>query len=248
VVHCAQLELLALMMIPMTDSAKTRTRGRDMGRLYRTRASVSTRRSSYARSMTRAALLIVLLLACKGSDGKTSPPARDCDDVLHAAVGRTMASKSGTSQPARAKMIASIETTLIARCRDDQWSQAVLECMATAGDNAASRACERKHLTVEQHAKVHAALDALAEPRDREMVGEILARMTDFKDRLCACTDATCADTVMDELEVYGKETSGGVASKAPKKMNAEEMGRSKAIMDEIVACRVRIETPSTTP
>ena len=200
-------------------------------------------------SMTRCKLLVVLvaLVACKSNE-RSAPPARDCDDVLHAAVGRTMASKSGTSQPARAKMIASIETTLIARCRDDQWSQAALECMATAGDNAASRTCEKKHLTVEQHDKVHAALDALAEPQHRAAIGKMLARMTDFRDRMCACTEAACAEAVTAELDAYGKEMSTDPSLLKAKEMNAEEMGRSKAIMDAIVACRVRIETPSTTP
>lgn len=187
-------------------------------------------------------VLVTGLAACK-SDG-TKPAALDCGDVLHAAIGRTIADVAGTSAPERAKVIAAIETTVTARCRDDGWSQAALACMASAADNAASRACEKEHLTVAQHDKVHAAIDKLGEPQKRAAVGAFIDEMAGFKDRVCACTDKACADAVMVEFEAYGKQLSKRAGAAGLPKMTAEEEARSKAISDELVACSIRTMKP----
>jgi hypothetical protein len=53
-----------------------------------------------------------------------------------------------------------------------------------------------------------------------------LAKMTEFKDRLCACKDKACADAVSQELSKWMSDVaSTGPKSEAPTKEQEEKMG-----------------------
>jgi hypothetical protein len=196
-------------------------------------------------------LLVVLVLAagCKGDK------AADCAAVAEVMFTKALASqaKDLENPTVAAKVteaLAPMKAAMTARCRDDGWSAAARTCMATSADDAAFKACERKHLTVEQQGNAKDSLDGFDEPRSRDRAGKMLNRMAAFKDRVCACTDAACSDAVMTELAAFGKQASdkGLAAIKAgrdPDKMTDEEIARSKSINDELVACAAKARAGS---
>ncbi|MBP6632148.1 MAG: hypothetical protein KA297_22200 [Kofleriaceae bacterium] len=204
--------------------------------------------------MVRTLLVVVVLAAaCKGDK-----PAADCAAVAEVMFSKALASRAKDLENPRvaakvAEAVAPIKTAMTARCRDDGWSAAARACMAASADDAAFKACERKHLTVEQQANAKDALDGFDEPPSRDKVNKMLARMTTFKERMCACTDQACADAVSAELAAFGKESSDqGLADlkagRAPDKMNDEEIARSKTISDELAACAVKASAGSAAP
>src|SRR5215470_5037913 len=46
--------------------------------------------------------------------------------------------------------------------------------------------------------------------KKKNIAGEALAKMTDFRDRMCACTDKPCADKLNTEYMEWANKTSGG--------------------------------------
>ena len=68
--------------------------------------------------------------------------------------------------------------------------------------------------------------------------GDAVAKLTAFKERMCACSDRACADKVSGELRDWGKAPPG-VTKTAP--VNEEEAKELAAVTDELATCMARV-------
>jgi Sec-independent protein translocase protein TatA len=75
--------------------------------------------------------------------------------------------------------------------------------------------------------------------------GEAMAKMSEFKDRMCQCAehDAQCAQNVSDEMTKWSQEQSTTAA-----KMSEEDTKKAAAISEELGACMQKAMTPAAAP
>lgn len=66
--------------------------------------------------------------------------------------------------------------------------------------------------------------------------GDMLGKMTDFKDQMCKCTDKACADKVAADMAKMGEGEKAGEA-KAP---DPEEAKKYAPVMKEYTDCMVK--------
>ena len=62
-----------------------------------------------------------------------------------------------------------------------------------------------------------------------------MAKMTEFKDEMCKCKDAKCAQDVSDKMTKWGEEQSK--TQKQPPKMNEADEKKASAIGEEMGKC-----------
>ncbi|HEY5925916.1 MAG TPA: hypothetical protein VIV11_29715 [Kofleriaceae bacterium] len=74
--------------------------------------------------------------------------------------------------------------------------------------------------------------------------GEAMAKMTEFKDRMCKCAehDAKCAQGVSDEMTKWSQEQAKN--QKEPPKMSEEDTKKAAAIGEEMGKCMQKAMTP----
>jgi hypothetical protein len=74
--------------------------------------------------------------------------------------------------------------------------------------------------------------------------GEAMAKMSEFKDKMCACKehDTKCAQTVSDEMTKWSQEQAKN--SKEPAKMSEEDTKKAAAIGEEMGKCMQKAMTP----
>ena len=74
--------------------------------------------------------------------------------------------------------------------------------------------------------------------------GEAMAKMTEFKDRMCKCAehDAKCAQAVSDEMTKWSQEQAKN--QKEPPKMSEEDTKKAAAIGEEMGKCMQKAMTP----
>ncbi|HEY5926329.1 MAG TPA: hypothetical protein VIV11_31805 [Kofleriaceae bacterium] len=65
--------------------------------------------------------------------------------------------------------------------------------------------------------------------------GEAMAKMTEFKDEMCKCKDAKCAQDVSDKMTKWSQEQSKN--QKEPPKMSEEDTKKAAAIGEEMGKC-----------
>ncbi len=65
--------------------------------------------------------------------------------------------------------------------------------------------------------------------------GEAMAKMTEFKDEMCKCKDAKCAQDVSDRMTKWSQEQSKN--QKEPPKMSEEDTKKAAAIGEEMGKC-----------
>ena len=64
---------------------------------------------------------------------------------------------------------------------------------------------------------------------------EAMAKMTEFKDEMCKCKDAKCAQDVSDKMTKWSQEQSK--TQKEPPKMSDDEQKKAAAIGEEMGKC-----------
>ena len=64
---------------------------------------------------------------------------------------------------------------------------------------------------------------------------EAMAKMTEFKDEMCKCKDAKCAQDVSDKMTKWSQEQSKN--QKEPPKMSEEDQKKAAAIGEEMGKC-----------
>jgi hypothetical protein len=123
---------------------------------------------------------------------------------------------------ARASMDISLDEAagLIGRCEQHNWTLQQRSCIGSAHALDELPKCVAP-----------TELDGLHAVR----VAEVLARMTNLKDEMCACTDAACAQRVSSELTKWSQEQTN-----SPPKMSDEETRRATAIGEEMGKCMQR--------
>ena len=74
--------------------------------------------------------------------------------------------------------------------------------------------------------------------------GEAMAKMTEFKDKMCKCAehDTKCAQAVSDEMTKWSQEQAKN--QKEPPKMNEEDTKKAAAIGEEMGKCMQKAMTP----
>src|SRR4029078_1684440 len=65
--------------------------------------------------------------------------------------------------------------------------------------------------------------------------GEAMAKMSEFKDEMCKCKDAKCAQDVSDTMTKWSQEMSK--TQKEPPKMNEADQKKAAALGEEMGKC-----------
>jgi hypothetical protein len=145
----------------------------------------------------KALALVIGLAACgKGSQ---------CKEAVQHMVDLASAEGNKRANPETMKQFETFGTALTAACEKDKWSKEATDCMKSAADFKAQHECEGK-LTPEQQKGSEAAVDEAMKSsrhdrhKDKDK-SKGLEGITDQRDRMCACTDAACAEAVNKERD-----------------------------------------------
>ena len=76
--------------------------------------------------------------------------------------------------------------------------------------------------------------------------GEAMAKMTEFKDEMCKCKDAKCAQDVSDKMTKWSQEASKN--AKEPPKMNEADTKRAQEIGEQMGKCMQTAMAGGTDP
>lgn len=76
--------------------------------------------------------------------------------------------------------------------------------------------------------------------------GDMLAKLEDYKNQMCKCTDKACADKVMEDMTKWGTESAKTMDKDA--KPSEDEMKKSQAISEELSKCMMKVSMPATPP
>lgn len=163
--------------------------------------------------------LILVLEACDRGAGT----ARGAD--CRAAVA-TLVETVAPHHPASAAVM----PHLIAQCDAESWSAPARTCMAQATTRHALRECWHERLTGVQldHLKQTAAPLNTAH-------AEGLANMTSFRDKMCACTTASCVDGVRKQWNDAGRTTEPWILGWPTD--SAEANAQTSRLMTELGEC-----------
>jgi hypothetical protein len=73
--------------------------------------------------------------------------------------------------------------------------------------------------------------------------GEAMAKMTEFKDKMCACKDAACAKSVSDEMTKWSQDQAG--KTKEPVKMSEADQKKATEIGTAMGECMQKASMPA---
>lgn len=79
---------------------------------------------------------------------------------------------------------------------------------------------------------------------DADKAGEAIAKLTELKNKMCACKNKTCSDQVSAELAEWGQQYEKPDVDKpaSPADKDSEKL---EALKDEAANCLLKIEVPS---
>jgi hypothetical protein len=72
---------------------------------------------------------------------------------------------------------------------------------------------------------------------------DAIAKMTELRDKMCACKDADCAKKVSDEMTAWSDSFS---KSRGDKKLGEDDQKRSSALGNEMAACMMKLMAAPT--
>ncbi len=78
--------------------------------------------------------------------------------------------------------------------------------------------------------------------KDQHKGGESIARMTELKNKMCACKDKTCSDKVSGELVAW-KQAQDKPGDK-PAPLSEEDDKKLEAVTEELTQCLLKLELP----
>jgi hypothetical protein len=108
---------------------------------------------------------------------------------------------------------------MIGRCELKPWTGKERACIAGAADIKAAIACG----------------DGLTDLRARFDFAEAMKKMSEFKDKMCACKDTKCVQGVSDEMTKWSQEQAKD--QRDPPRMSDEDTKRATAIGEEMGKC-----------
>ena len=129
---------------------------------------------------------VALLIALFGCSGSPAPAPRN------AAPAPAQPDCAGAVSALPEQARGGAET----RCKEDAWTAAATSCLANAANAEARGTCMYNHFTRAQ------------QDRFDEVAGgfhEAMAAMTEFRNQMCACKDAKCAEKVSNGMVEYAK-------------------------------------------
>jgi hypothetical protein len=87
-----------------------------------------------------------------------------------------------------------------------------------------------------------AALSLLAITGCKKKGGaDMIAKMTEFKDAMCKCTDKACADKVMADMTKWTQDMAKEGGDKEPAKPSEEDMKKSQQVSEEYTKCMQKV-------
>lgn len=75
---------------------------------------------------------------------------------------------------------------------------------------------------------------------------EMMAKMTEFKDQMCACTDSACGTKVSDAMGQWNQEMAKDMQNS--QKMSEEDTKKATEIATKFGECMQKVMTPATAP
>jgi hypothetical protein len=181
------------------------------------------------RELVGVAIAMGLLAAC-GSGGtkqNTVPEnsaAVDCTSTA-AVITRVLAAEHKQPEPA------AVKTDVAKRCTDDKWTAEARTCLLGANTGQALHDCGYKTLTQEQQDKLDKTTAVLTSLN----VERVLDEMAKFKDQLCACKDAPCAQKVSDDMTKWSVELTQ--KEKDPPQLSEAQQKRAAGLGTEMGNC-----------
>jgi hypothetical protein len=70
------------------------------------------------------------------------------------------------------------------------------------------------------------------------------AKLTEFKDQMCKCTDKACTDKVMDDMTKWGQEAAKIVEKDA--KPNEDDVKKRQALNEDLIKCQQKVISAAT--
>jgi len=184
--------------------------------------------------MTRVlTVCVVVVAACGGKQAEQD----ECATTISGSLDRAKPDLKNEAAKARevADVLDQMKAIMAKRCREDRWSKAALACLKASTDTDSAKACQSEHLTKEQHDKLLFAVATFRRPgKEAPAVTSALAKLSEFRDRMCKCTDRDCVDTVSKEMTEWGVEAAK--AGPAPK-LDKGETKLSARLGEEIAEC-----------
>jgi hypothetical protein len=179
------------------------------------------------------AIVIGVVAACGGGGKQTvsstpaSSPGVDCASTA-AVITRVLSAGTDAKD---VKVTATANDEITKRCTADKWTSEARSCLAAATTGEALKDCGYNHLTQAQADKLKTATAALTSVDLERVIGE----MAKFKDQLCACRDAACAQKVSDDIMERSQELAKD--QKEPPELTEDQQRRLSALGEEMGTC-----------
>lgn len=168
------------------------------------------------------------LVACGSKPAPVEAPnnssAPDCVST-GGAIARSLADEDTKDQIARAS------GKITERCSNDKWSGEAVSCLIAAPDARSVKECTYNHLTGLQADKLKLATAPLL----TNSWSHVMKRMAQFKDQMCACKDATCAQQVSDDITKWSQEMTR--AQREQPEMTEEDTKQAADIGEQMGKC-----------
>jgi hypothetical protein len=169
--------------------------------------------------LMRVALVFIIgLSACD----RGANPANECDAVAAAMMQRDDAQRGSKAFIAK-------------RCVEDQWNVELRRCLTKPAMDTWD--CESRHMTEHQRETLDTALakSFAGEPSTMTRNAYVMAIMRVFKDKMCRCKDAKCAQVVADEMTRWSQAESKRLPD--PPRLTEDQQKQAAAIGEDMGRC-----------
>lgn len=137
-----------------------------------------------------------------------------------------------------------IKQAVLARCIQDKWSRAAIKCFATTASNDERTDCIENQLTAKQRELFVREMSELTPELTATQIDERLAKLVDFKDAMCSCRDAACADEVSQEMTRWAQDAA--MQTSSPPRLSPADQERAAVIGSEMATCLQTAMGPGT--
>lgn len=163
-------------------------------------------------------LASVLFAACASAPPPPPPTANQCVAVEPSC--RTAVEKIRAVASLRDREV----TLTIGECDQQEWSLQTRQCVADAHASTDLSACATKFNIAKKGIF-----------RDHASTASAMVELTKFKDQMCMCKDAACAQRVSDDMTKWGREMAKD--DREPPKFTDEETKKFTEIGESMGLC-----------
>jgi hypothetical protein len=132
---------------------------------------------------------------------------------------------------AAAALVTGGDAEIAMYCVSERWSPAARTCITNARGDGARDKCVESHLTAEQRSEL-------------ELTSAATRACRGFTNRMCACSDAACAQKVADELTRWAQDRY----PVHPPRLTDDETKVLQRLGMRMGKCMAAAMTPRTTP